>query len=246
MENLSQYLVRSPKQVMSYLNLLSTERCLVSAGFGESDKDTFLTAIMDINEKEKTITLDCGPKEYLNKRLLDSAIIKCSTEYKGIKVHFEGRKVKKAGSPADPSFIIPIPNSIFWVQRRQFYRIRSPLSKNSFCKIPFINPETQEQTVLTLRIHDLSASGISIVNDSIECSSLLIPEVEIDNCTLSLEDEFDLKVSLEVRHKMSTNPNKKGKEERIGCYISNATPRIESTILRYMQRIERDLKQKEL
>ena len=49
MENIAKYLVRSPKQVLAYLKLLSAERCLISAGFGESDNDTFLTAIIDID-----------------------------------------------------------------------------------------------------------------------------------------------------------------------------------------------------
>ena len=245
MENLAKYLVRSPKQVLAYLKLLSTERCLISAAFGESDKDTFLTAIMDIDEETQTITIDCGPKEYLNKRLLDSAIIKCSTEYKGIKVHFEGRKVKKSGTSANPAFIIPLPSSIYWVQRRQFYRIKSPLSKNSYCKVPFINPETEEESIVNLKLHDLSASGISIISDSTEYSSQLVPSEEISNCTLVLDGEIELKMALEVRHKIAVNPNKPGKEERIGCYITNATPRIESTILRYMQNIERELKQKQ-
>jgi len=245
MENIAKYLVRSPKQVLAYLKLLSAERCLISAGFGESDNDTFLTAIMDIDVKAKTITLDCGPKEYLNKRLLDSAIIKCSTEYKGIKVLFEGRKVKKTGSSSNPAFIIPIPSSLYWVQRRQFYRIKSPLSKNSYCKVPFIDPDTEAETVLSLKLHDLSASGISIISNPAEQPSNLVPSTEISNCTLVLDSESELKVSLEIRHKQPVNPNKPGKEERVGCYITNATPRVESTMLRYMQNIERELKQKQ-
>ena len=50
--DLAKFLVRNPKQVMSYLKLLSAERCLISAGFGEDDKDTFLTAIIEIELAE--------------------------------------------------------------------------------------------------------------------------------------------------------------------------------------------------
>jgi c-di-GMP-binding flagellar brake protein YcgR len=246
MDDNAKYLVRSPKQVLSYLNLLSTERCLISAAFGKGEKDTFLTAIMDINEKSQTITIDCGPKEYLNKRLLDSAIIKCTTEYKGTKVLFEGRKVKKAGQPGQPAFTVAIPSSIHWIQRRQFYRIKSPLSKDSYCAVTLKNQETEEATTLQLKLHDLSASGFAIVNDETEFSNQLVPSAQFENCTLVLSDENDLNISFEVRHKLPVNPNKPGKSERIGCRITNSSPRIESTILRYMQNIERELKQKEI
>ncbi len=243
--DLAKYLVRNPKQILTYLKMLSTDRCLVSAIFGEGDKDTFLTAIMDIDEKKQTITIDCGPKEYLNKRLLDSAIIKCSTEYKGIKVQFEGRKIIKSGKPGQPAFTIPIPGSIYWVQRRQFYRIKSPLSKNSYCTITFKESETEEKTTLNIKLYDLSASGFSILNDTAEFSSQFIPSAEFNNCKLVLEKEEPLIISFDIRHKLPQNPNKPGKTERIGCRLTNQTPRTESTILRYMQNIERELKQKE-
>jgi len=241
MSDLAKYIVRNPKQILTYLKMLSTERCLISAAFGNSDKDTFLTAIMDIDEKKQTITIDCGPKEYLNKKLVASAIIKCSTEYKGIKVFFEGRKVIKSGSASQPAFLVPIPQSIYWVQRRQFYRIKSPLSKQSYCTVSYKEPETEQEQNINLKLYDLSASGVSIVNESPELAKLLKPSVELNNCRLVLQDEAPLSVDLEIRH---ISPIGSGKNERIGCYITNSTPRIETTSLRYMQNIERELKQK--
>lgn len=243
--DIAKYLVRSPKQVQSYLKLLSTQRCLISAAFGVDDKDTFLTAIMEINEKKQTLTIDCGPKEYLNKKLLDSAIIKCKTEYKGIKVLFEGRKVKKAGSTGQPSFIIPIPSSIYWIQRRQFYRVKSPLSKNSYCAVTFIDSKTQAETTVNLKLYDISGNGFSIINESKEFSNQLIPSAVFENSNLVLENEESQRISFEVRYKLPQNPNRPEKDERIGCRIIDETPRTESTILRYMQNIERELKQKQ-
>ncbi len=243
MTDIAKYLVRSQKQVLAYLNLLSTERCLISAAFGQSDKDTFLTAIMDIDEKKQTLIIDCGPKEYLNKRLLDSAIIKCSTEYKGIKVQFEGRKVKKAGSPGQPAFLIPIPSSIYWVQRRQFYRIRSPLSKQSYCAVLFKDEATGQEKSVKLPLHDLSASGVCFLNQSKNLKEQLKPATQFSKCSLVLQDEAPLSIDLEVRHTTPQQSNTPGKIERIGCYITNSTPRIESTILRYMQTVEREIQQ---
>jgi len=243
MTDIAKYIVRSEKQVLAYLKLLSTERCLISAAFGQSDKDTFLTAIMDIDEKKKIITIDCGPKEYLNKRLIDSAIIRCTTEYKGIKVEFEGRKVIKSGTPGNPAFLIPIPSSIFWVQRRQFYRIRSPLSKQSYCAVSYKDAVTEKETTLNLPLNDLSASGISFLNESQELKELLKPASEFNKCRLVLQDESPISVDLEIRHTSPQQSKTPGKVERIGCYITNSTPRVESTILRYMQNIEREIQQ---
>ena len=246
MQNISDYQNKNPKQVLSYLKLLLAEKCLISAAFGVSDKDTFLTAIMEIDEKQQTMTIDCGPKEYLNKRLQSSAVIKFSTKYQGIKVMFEGRKVKKSGSSLDPSFTVPIPNSIYWFQRRQFYRVKSPLSKNSFCVVSFYNAETEEDTTLKLQIYDISATGISFINDSEEFSDLFSPSSEFEHCKLILENEEDQPISFEVKHNTLINPNNPKAGVRIGCRILDMNARLESTIIRYMQNVDREVKQKQL
>ncbi len=250
MADLDQYLIQQPKQVLSHLKLLSENRCLVSAAFGSGEKGTFITAILEIDEKKQTITIDCSPQEYLNKKLLDTAIIKFSTSYQGISVSFEGRKIKKAGTSEQPTFIVPLPNSILWLQKRQFYRTRSPLSKNSYCAVSFIDQETEEQTIVDFKLYDLSVSGFSFLydaEDSTKFSSQLVPSANFENCKLILEGEEDLPLSFEVRHHLTTiNPNNQKKIDRFGCRIINSTPRIESTILRYMQIIERELKQKNL
>lgn len=245
MDDIAKYLIKSQKQVLSYLNMLSEERCLISAAFGEDEKDTFLTVIVDIDVKNQTMTIDCGPKEYLNKRLLNSAIIKLSAEYKGIKVLFEGREVKKAGKIGQPAFKIRFPKSIYWIQRRRFYRVKSPMSKESFCLIHSTDPETNADTSINASIYDLSANGFSIVNESSEHSELLTPPAIFEHCELSLENEEELLVSIEIRNKMPLNPLKPEKSERIGCLITNLSPRIESAILRHMQNIEREIKQRE-
>lgn len=235
------YLISQQKQIIKYLNLLSQERCLISAVFGKDDKDTFLSAILDLDEKKQTLTIDCGPKEYLNKKLLDSSVIKCSSNYKGIAVFFEARKVQKAGEINAPKFILPLPKSLFWVQRREFFRVKSPLSKNSLCKVDFKGLDVESE----FKIHDLSANGFSMLSDTPQASPKLRPKAEFNNCKLILKDEEPLTISFEVRNKLPFNLKKPKETERIGCLLTHITPRIESTILRYIQNIERENKLKE-
>ena len=237
----SKYLVRQPKLIIKYLNLVSQERCLISAVFGKEDKDTFLSAIIDIDEKKETITIDCGPKEYLNKKLLESTIIRCSSKCQGIDVFFEARKVIKAGKIDSPKFILPLPKSLYWVQKREFFRIRSPLSKNSLCRIYFKEQDSTHE----FKIHDISAQGFSMLSDMPEISPKLTPNTEFDKCKLVLKDEDELMISFQVRNKFPFNVQKPSGTERIGCLLTNITPRIESTILRYIQNIQREQKLKE-
>ncbi len=146
MEDFSNYLVKNPKQIINYLKTLAKEKCLIAAGFG--DNNSFLTAILEINEKSQTIIIDCGPKEYLNRELLSVGLVNCTADFNGIKVLFKGRRVKKAGNPSAPALSIQIPELLYWVQRRKFYRVRSPLSKNSYCTIHLQETASEAKKVL--------------------------------------------------------------------------------------------------
>lgn len=242
MENISDYLVKNPKQILAHLKTLAKEKCLISARFGE--KHSFLTAILEIDVKKQIITIDCGPKEYLNKELLSSGIVDCKTDYKGIKVLFQGREIKKAGGIGNTALSIKIPNQIYWVQRRLFYRVRSPLSKNSYCTINFKASETEEQITLKLKLFDLSASGFSIICESAEQAKGIVLDSKFIDAQLILNDNEIHKISFIPRNRFAINPNKPNKSQRIGCEFLDLSPRAETAFLRYMQDIERETKKK--
>ena len=242
MENLSDYLVKTPKQVLAHLKILAAEKCLIAVNFG--DNSSFLTAILDIDEKELTITIDCGPKEYLNKELLSAGTVNFKTDLRGIKVLFEGRGIKKAGKPGQPALSIKIPAHIYWIQRRKFYRVRSPLSKNSYCSITFpeIAGNQENEGTVDYKLYDLSATGFSMLSETEELAEQLTEGTEFKNCKLVLDSTEPHTISFIVRSKLALNPNKPQKGQRIGCEVLNIAPSIESAFLRYMQDIEREIK----
>ncbi len=240
MEDISNYLVKNPKQITNHLNTLSKEKCLISAVFGENT--SFLTAILDINEKKQIITLDCGPKEYLNRELLSLGLVDCTADFNGIKVLFKGRQVKKAGSPSKPALSIKIPDLLYWVQRRQFYRVRSPLSKNSYCRVSLQDPENNATQSFDFKLFNLSISGFSITVEELALTKKLSLNSEFTNCHLVLNGTETHAISFTPRNIIPINPNNPSKGHRIGCEFIDILPREENAFARYMQEIEREIK----
>ncbi len=239
MENLSDYLVKNPKQIEIYLNRLATEKCIIAASFG--DNTSFLTAILNVDEKDQRLTIDCGPKEYLNKALLSIGIVNLKADFAGIKVLFEGRNIKKAGSSEKMALSVKIPEQLYWVQRRLVYRMRSPLSKDSYCKISLTNTEKHQESI-NLKLYDLSIKGFAFLCDTADTADQFAPNAEFKNCTLVLENEGIHTVSFVIRSKSPLNPIKPNKNQRIGCEFSHVSIQAESAFLRYMQKIEREIK----
>ncbi len=248
MDDIAQYLVRNQTQVIKHLKLLKSAKCLITASFGtDGHKGSFITAIVNIDEKNNTVQLDCASKDYLNRYLLESSEIKYLSDYEGIRVKFESKKVRKSGKKEQPTFTIPVPQSIFWFQRRQFYRVHSPMSKKSYCEIRFTIPETEQVRTERFPLHDISIQGLSFINDHPELSAYFAPTIEFKDCTLILDgDTNSYPIHIEVRHKQSITNKTKDQREKVGCQMHHVTPVMEAAFLRYMQGIEREIKQKEL
>lgn len=240
MEDISQYLAKNPKRVLTYFKILLEKKCLVKATFGKNQ--SFLTAIIDINENDKTLILDCGPKEYLNNELLNLGIVNCQSSHEGINVKFEGRGIEKAGTSDQMALSMKIPDSIYWIQRRKSHRVRSPLSKKSYCRISLSDPESDNHEDFDFQLYDLSATGFSILDENKEHNNELIPKNEFYNCQLVLEDDQAYSISFIVQTKMPFNPNHPKKTQRIGCEFIDLPASIEAAFLRYTQMIEREIK----
>jgi flagellar brake protein len=233
MDNAS-FIIQNTAQIISHLALLEKNKCLLTAQFGDTHQ-SFITAIIHISKKTLSVILDYGPKQYLNQQILSAAQITFTSEFNGIKVAFTGSALRKITYVGEPAFSMPLPSSLFWMQRREFYRIKSPLSKASYCQLML-----PDQDPLALKLHDISLSGFAMLNTTTEASGLFLPTSHFNQCKLILADAGSDNIAFEVRHKITINTGKQGILQKIGCKFTGLSPSFESVIQRYMQQIERE------
>ena len=239
MEYESAFLIRNPEKIISKLSILLKSKCLLTAYFGDND-DSFITTILNIYIENNYLTFYHGPKEDLIEQLLNSPKITFKTEYLGIKVAFEAIKYGKNSASGIPIFVIPIPESILWIEARDFYRVKSPVSKSSYCQLTLKN-----QDPINLKLYDISLIGFSVLNASSEISALMIPDTHFEQCKLILADTGEDTISFKIRRsKHIINPENLTRMEKIGCKFTRITPAFETTIQRYMQQIEKENRQK--
>ena len=202
MSDITSFLVQNPKQIIQNLSLLVKSKCLLSARFG-TNNESYITTLLDINAGDNSLVLDCGSKEDLNQRILNADKITFDADYNGIKVSFSGEALKKITHKKDPAFSIPIPKALYWMQRREYYRVKSPLSKSSYCQLIVEGREP-----VNLKLYDISLSGFAMLNDSKEVSDLLIPGTSFSESKLILSGAGESMVSFEICAKYIINPDK--------------------------------------
>ncbi|MGZ8916032.1 MAG: flagellar brake protein, partial [Methylobacter sp.] len=168
MSDISSFSIQNSKQIISHLLLLVKSKCLLSARLG-ANNESYITTLLGINEKDNTVILDYGPKEELNQHILNAGKMAFDTEYRGIKVSFSGSALKKITYKGDPAFSMPIPKTLYWMQRREYYRVKSPLTKSSYCQLII-----EGKKPVNLKLYDISLTGFAMLNVSKEVSDLLV------------------------------------------------------------------------
>ena len=236
METESSFAIRNLDQIINHLTLLQKSKCLLSVICKENNA-TFLTTIIDIDKKNKSLLLDYGPKEYLNRPIIDGQKTQFVCTYNGIKVAFHGSSFKKVEHEGEPAFLMPLPESILWMQRREYYRVRSPISKTSYCQLTL-----PDQEPINVQLYDLSISGFSVVVESEAMRNFLMSGEPVTNSKLILEGIGEGIVSFEAKSEYVLNPEKINRIEKIGCMFTLITPSFQTMIQQYMQQIERENK----
>lgn len=238
MQNDASYLIRNPKLIISNLSLLVKDKRLFSVHFGDQN-ESFITSIIELNPKDNSIIFDYSPKENLNQRLLNADKATFKTDFAGIKVSFNGITLKKTIHAGEPAFTMPIPESLFWMERREFYRVKVPLSSSSYCQLIL-----KDRDPINLELYDISIAGFSMLNVSKEISDLLRPKTQFAQSKLILSETGEGIVSFEIRAKNIINPDKLKKIQKIGCKFTQIHPAFETNIQRYMQQIEIESRRK--
>jgi c-di-GMP-binding flagellar brake protein YcgR len=119
--------------------MLVKNKCNVSASLG--GKETLLTVLIAINHKEGTIVLDYGSSAYLNKKLLAVKNPKFNTVFNGIQVAFHVDQVTIGKFKGADCFMIDIPDSLYWYNRREYYRVDTPTLNPAYIEIEIAEPE---------------------------------------------------------------------------------------------------------
>ncbi len=143
MDNDDSAMIHNKAMITSNLSMLVKHKCMISANLG--GKESLLTAIVAVNHKDGTMILDYGASEHLNKKLLTTPHVKFTTGFNGIQVAFTGEKITKIKYEGSDAFLMAIPGSLYWFNRREYYRVNTPIMNPSICEFALKEP-TEESS----------------------------------------------------------------------------------------------------
>jgi len=234
------YLVRNARQVRALLRGLIDQRSLVSAHIGGRDQ-SFPSAVLEVDEEADCLLLDGSPNEAANRAAAEASHLLCFAQLDRVRIRFRLDQVERIEHEGHVAFRAPIPPSLYHQQRREHYRLETPVTDSPVCQIALEGLDEDGEPIarepLRLRVIDISGGGVAV---SLPIGSPLLEVGRLyRRCELQLPDHPPIGVALMVcSQNKHTLPN--GVEScRAGLRFDELPRGADEAIQRYIFRIDR-------
>ena len=231
--DLERYQVYSRFEIVSLLRAVADARAPVTVYFNQG-AEFIVTNVLAVNPDFEELILDLGADNATNQRLLKSVHMTVVTFLERIKLQFQTQRAEQTVHEALPALRIRLPEALLRLQRREFYRIRTPAARPVAASLP--DPSAPGRR-LSLRVADLSCDGVSLVAG--ESDPPLAPGTILRDCRIDLPEVGELTATLEVRSAAKHEEGARKNLRRYGCRFAGLPPAMTSALQRYITKTER-------
>lgn len=231
---LSKFQVHSKTEVLFILQSIMLKNEIVTAFFNHGNA-FILTSILQVDKSQNVIILDYGKNEELNHKLLESLKIVFVTTHDKVKVQFSANQITKIRFQDHDAFSIKLPDTLLKLQRREYYRLITPLINPVRCIV--LEPDGHR---IDTSIVDIGLGGVGLANWPTELS----PEVgaQYQGCKIVLPEIGTVTATIEVMSVLDITLRSGAKSKRYGCQFVDMPASMQALIQRYIIKQERELR----
>ncbi len=233
----SKYLIHSRLEIATILNTLYKAGTMVTAYFGGGN-DFILTSVAAVRPEQNLVLVDYGADGDANQRALKARNITFVAAHERIKIQFVAESLRAARVGGHDVFGMAIPETLLRLQRREYFRIATPLAKPLKCVIP---PQAGPVNMpLEVTIIDISCGGIAVI-DSAELAGIETGAI-FRGCRILLPELGEISAGIAVKSTFEVTYRNGAKHRRAGCEFTEMRERDRALIQRYISRLERERK----
>ncbi|MEB0136415.1 flagellar brake protein [Actimicrobium sp. CCC2.4] len=233
--DLSPFKVSSRREITALMRALCDQRQLIRL-LVEDSGDAAVTSVLHIDEVNGNVILDVPADTSVTRRLLDSENISFETVLERIRILFFATRIEECEYGGLPALRIALPASMIRLQRREFYRVATPLSTPLRCTIQIVDGETVQP--VTLSLLNVSGGGITIIDDQHQLDHTVGRIYQ--GCQIYLPGSTVVVTSLEIRNSVDVRLENGKHTRRLGCLFHDLPKAMLAVIQRYITRLERE------
>lgn len=241
-DGLDRFVLRGRRQIRALLQELIDTRARVTVFPDPSH--SFISVLLQLTDKDDALLLDCAPDAELNARALQSTALRCVTELSGIRIQFTLEGVDAEEYDDGTRFNAWVPTTLLRLQRREFFRLETPLGSRPQCSLRIIDPDGMHR-ILSAPVLDVGAGGLAVTLVEEDAAGLQVGKL-LRQCVLHLAGTEPLTLDLEVRDLTRLRYPSGVIRERVGLrYVeldANVALRVERYILQAQSERPRHLR----
>jgi c-di-GMP-binding flagellar brake protein YcgR len=216
--------------MIAMLRQLREHNVLVNAYY-DNNNGCAVTALLAVNPDFEEVVFDLPNEALATRRLLAAKGITFVAFVESIKLQFTVESASTTQFDGKPALRVRLPEQMLRLQRRDYFRVRTPIAKPAHCLVPHGD---DGQRYEKLRLLDISVGGCAL-QASAERFALKNGQ-DLHGCILDLPGIGGVNVGIKVRH---VEPIPRDPQQlRAGCEFFDIAPQARMMLQRYVNKLD--------
>jgi c-di-GMP-binding flagellar brake protein YcgR len=190
--------------------------------------------VLGIDPDADALYVDCTASASDNRRIEESSRIHYVTMIDGVKIEWISSRADKTQFEGRDAFQLSIPEQVQRVQRRDCYRLDTPLNNPIICTVRLADGQTLDVTLVDVSVGGIGVALPESAEENLERGAVF-PGCRIDFPGIGVVD-----VTLRVQMTWEIIMKNGNKSRRAGLEFVDLRLGTESLIQRYMVKLERE------
>jgi len=235
----SKFRLRSKREIQSILNGIAKEGSRAVLYY--DDGNSFTLASM-LKATEQGMWLDIGSTSSISKSVLLSKKVVFISSHRHVKVQFVTNSLKSVLYEKSDALFMPLPESLLRIQRREYFRLTTPVSNPLKCIIPIITPtyvDCEEEGADLRRevtIMDISGGGVALVCEAYDTQ--LEPGNTYEDCKISLPGIGTIITTVIVKNSFEVTLANGQISRRAGCEFLQLSGAADTLLQLYVTQLQ--------
>jgi c-di-GMP-binding flagellar brake protein YcgR len=237
-EDVSPFQVHSRREIVGLLRAMQERNQLISVQ-ADGGTEAVVTSVLEIDEENDMVVIDRGPSNLVNQRIVDSDNVSFETVLENIRILFFSSQVRECLYDNLPALYIPVPATLVRLQRREHYRVPTPVANPLRCTI-MIPPDDADAggTTAVVTLKDISCGGIAVVDEKKLLDNTIGRVYE--QCRIDIPGSSALQVKLQIRNTTDLTLASGRSIRKLGCMFIDLPKPMLAGIQRYITKLERE------
>ncbi len=213
-----------------------------------------MTTILDVDEDG--MWLEPGRSATANFEIKSSKLLRLVSAHNQVKIQFTVGSASSVSYDGHPALFVPLPDSLYRLQRREFFRLALPPTEQLHCIVNITSPKTEcvpiqndqhDMTVIDIEMPatDISGGGIGLVHKEGE-DDIRVGET-YSACQINLPETGTILVDILVKNIIPLSTTRAGQTIlRAGCEFKSLDAQTANKLQRFITEKQRLLAAKGL